>query len=38
MRKIGKKSAAFDVPEHYKPQMDKLIEYSKLENSYIKDF
>jgi len=29
LRKIGKKSAAFDVHEDYKPQMDKLIEYSK---------
>ena len=25
MRRIGKKSAAFDVPENYKPQMEKLM-------------
>ena len=37
LRKIGKKSAAFDVPEQYKAHMEKLIDYSKAENSYIKD-
>jgi ATP-dependent RNA helicase DDX21 len=25
MRRVGKKSAAFDVPEQYRPHMDKLI-------------
>ena len=38
LRKIGKKSAAFDVPEQYRAHMEKLIDYSKAENSYIKDF
>lgn len=38
MRRVGKRSAAFDVPEHFKPQMDKLVAECKLENSQIKDY
>jgi hypothetical protein len=38
MRRISKKSAAFDVPEQYKPQMDKLIADCQNEQSYIKDY
>ena len=38
MRRIGKKSAAFDVPENYKAQMDKLMADAQKENSNIKDY
>jgi ATP-dependent RNA helicase DDX21 len=38
MRRISKKSAAFDVPEKYKAKMDKLIEECQKEDSPIKDY
>ena len=38
MRRVSKKSAAFDVPENYRPQMEKLMASCKNENSPIRDY
>jgi len=38
MRRISKKSAAFDVPENFRPNMDKLMSMCKDEHSHIKDY
>lgn len=38
MRRVGKKSAVFDVPEELRSQMDKLINLCKVENSPIRDY
>lgn len=38
MRRVGKRSAVFDVPEQFRPLMDKLITECKNENSSIKDY
>ena len=38
MRRVGKRSAVFDVPEEFRTQMDKLITLSKVESSPIKDY
>ena len=38
MRRVGKKTAVFDVPEEFKSQMEKLMELCKNEGSPIKDY
>ena len=38
MRRVGKKSAVFDVPEEMRGQMDKLVNASKQEGSPIQDY
>lgn len=38
MRRVGKRTAVFDVPEEYRPQMEKLVDLTKAENSPIKDY
>lgn len=38
MRRVGKRSAVFDVPEEMRGQMDKLMALCKQEGSHIHDY